>query len=187
MATVSDISICSSALIMVGAEEITSFNQSTREAKICGALYENLVLDMIQGHPWRFSLAMASLTLLQATPLFNYDYAFALPSGCLSVISDENGAPYEVFENKLYTSESTIKVTYQMRPLEARWPKYFVRVCELELATVLSTSLSGDESKMQLFQALAAERLKRARFLDSKQQPNRAMRQSNFLLNQARL
>lgn len=182
-----DISICSSALVLVGADEINSFADESREAKLCGILYDTTVKNLLQEHPWRFSLTQASLAQTEATPLYGFQYAYQLPVDCLRVLSMERSWPYQVYEDKLYANIPLVAITYQFQPSEVRFPAYFVRLLELEMASLLSVALAEDESKATLFRNLADIQKRKARNTDSQQQPTRAIRDYNNVLSQVRL
>lgn len=177
-----DVEICSQALLLVGADEITSFSDETREALICQAMYDTTLKSLLEEHPWRFSLAQAQLAQLVATPLYGYNYAYQLPTDMLRLMATESAGPYQVFENKLYSNESEVYVTYQIKPDEARFPAYFVKVLVLEMAVALAFSLSEDESKASAMQALLEVAKRKARNTDSQQQPTRAVRGENHVL-----
>jgi len=51
-----DISICAAALQLIGAEEIESFLDETREARICASIYPTVKKDMCQSSAWQFSI-----------------------------------------------------------------------------------------------------------------------------------
>ena len=186
MANNTDISICSAALLMVGSDEINSFSDETREAKLCGNLYYIVLDDLLSRHPWHFSLAQVQLAQLVDTPLFDYQYAYQLPVDMLRLIKEENAYRYEIYENKLYTDQDTVKVSYQFRPAENTFPPYFVKLLTLELASVLAVSLAEDESKMKLFAEMSQSYERKARNTDSQMQPSRAIRQQNHILTQVR-
>jgi hypothetical protein len=182
-----NISICSAALLLVGADEINSFDDETREAKLCGNLYPMTLDEVLSRHPWHFSVGQAQLSQLSATPLFDYTYAYQLPTNMLRLLKEENSCPYEIYENKLYSNANTMKVLYQFRPTEARFPPYFVMLLVFEMAAILAVSLAEDEKKMEKFKALSSQYERKARNTDSQQQPSRAVREENFILTQVRL
>lgn len=186
MANNTAISICSAALLLIGSDEINSFQDETREAKVCGEVYSVILEDLLSRHPWKFCKGMVELTRLEDTPLFDYNYAFQLPSDMLEFSKIELPSPYEIYEDKLYCNLSEVNCVYQFRPSEHKFPPYFVRLLVYELCQDLSVSIAEDESKQDRFKVLAAEQEARARKLDSQQQPTRAIRQQNHVLVQVR-
>jgi hypothetical protein len=87
---------------MIGVDEISSFDDETREAKLCTNLYPTTRDSLLQQHPWRFSLGQASLARLVDTPLYGYDYAYQLPAGFLRVTLKQSEAIF-LFMRTLFT------------------------------------------------------------------------------------
>jgi hypothetical protein len=98
-----DIEICSQALTLLGADEITSFKDETREAKLCKIIYELTVKSCLADRNWTFAQNQTQLNKLSQTPLFGYSAAFQLPSDYLRLFGKANpGLPHEIKENYLY-------------------------------------------------------------------------------------
>ena len=182
----SALSICSSALLMLGADEITSFAETSREAKLCANLYPVTRDELVQMYPWRFAVGQITLARLATAPLFGYQYAFQLPADLLRIISTEFGTDYRVFENRLYANSDTLRLTYLFRPQEAAMPAYFVRALELRLAEILALALQEDTTKHRLLADRAKEQTIRARAIDAQQQSAVQLDEQNFLLTAVR-
>lgn len=182
-----DVSICTSALLMIGADEIESFVDETREAKLCGQIYPTTKLKLLQSHPWRFSLGQEQLAQLSTIPKYEYNHAYQLPAGFLRVIETNNATfDYKIFEDKLYTDADEVYVTYQFDPGEEDYPEYFQRLLELEMSSILSISMLEDLEKAKLFEQMARRQALQARSVDSQSQPNEALEDVNFDLIQVR-
>lgn len=176
------VAICSSALLMVNADEITSFEDETREARLCASLYETTLENVLQMHPWRFSINQVVLAQLTETPEFDFDYAYQLPSNTLRVIGIDNTTlPYKIYEDMIYSDATSMKAEIQFRPNETEFPSYFRRTLELEMAKTLSLALLGDESKHQILQQAAVRQMQSARSIDSQNQPTLSFDDNNFL------
>ena len=76
----SDIDIASRALILIGAEPITSFTASSTEATVANAVYEDVVRTTLCSSRWRFATNQAQLNLLTNAPSGRYDRAHQLPA-----------------------------------------------------------------------------------------------------------
>ena len=176
-----DISICSSALIMVGADEINSFDDATAEAKLASSVYTDTKNTLLQYHPWRFSLTQADLGgALLESPTFNWKYKHQLPPDILRIISIYGGQDYEVFEDNIYTNSNTCKIIYQRAVAEKDMPSYFVRSLQFHLARIFAISLQEDVGKMDMFDRSADKETRRARNIDSQQQPNSSIPDNNY-------
>lgn len=182
-----DIDICNSALVLCGAEQINTFEDSTREARICAQLYEMTKNAELQAYPWFFTLAQASLARLVDTPLFDYEYAYQLPVDCLRLIrKDGMQNDYRVFEDKLYSNSSEVKVIYQIDPDEQDFPDYFTLAVVYKMAMVLATSLLKDPALAQSFQRLYQQQSTMAKQIASSETPTRQLPAHNFVLTAIR-
>lgn len=85
MSNASSISICSNALILLGAKPISSFTESDRGAAM-GNLYPFAREEVLRAHPWNSATKRVMLPPLAAPPLFDFRYAFQLPSDWLRTI-----------------------------------------------------------------------------------------------------
>lgn len=181
MAT-TDVSICNTALIMVGANDINSFTENTVEAKLASNVYERTKFTLLQYHPWRFSLKQVDLGgALTASPLFKWTYKYKLPADTLRVINIKDNFDYETFEQReLYTDVNPCQIVYQKKVAEQDMPAYFVRALEFHLARLFAISLQEDAGKMDIFERSADKETARARSIDAQQQPNIGIPDVNY-------
>ena len=86
-----EVSICSNALRRLGDDPITSLTDDSERARLCNAFYEDARDACLRSHPWNFAITRASLTQLSDSPVYGYDYQFALPTDpyCLRVLAME--------------------------------------------------------------------------------------------------
>lgn len=168
----SSLSICKSALLMVNADPINSFDDSTREATMCDALYETTRDTLLMKHPWSFSLFQEKLARTTNTPLFDYDYEYQLPTGHLRVLKTDNfGNEYRLLKDKLLSDYEEVELLYQKDPGEEFYPPYFVRLLEFKMAELLSLSLVQDENMARLFSQQYLLAMREARGIDSQNTP----------------
>lgn len=184
----SEIDICTSALLMVGANSINSFQDESREARVCAAIYETTRDDLLTRHPWSFALGQQQLSQLVTTPLFGYAYAYQLPTEplCLRVQGIDGNYEYRVFEDKLYTDRTSVNILYIFQAPESEFKPYFTRALELELAAILSIALTEDGAKSDRFGNMAQMQLRKARNTDSQQSTPGKISDENFLLTEVR-
>lgn len=82
----SDVGICNSAILKVGAEEISSFNDGTRTSNTCALLYPILRDEVVRSAPWRFALQQYTFSTPSGNvPLYNYQAAYDIPDEILRV------------------------------------------------------------------------------------------------------
>ena len=185
----SAVDVCSRALILVGAEPITSFDDGNNEALIASNMYEDVARASLLNTRWRFSTNQAVLNRLSDAPTGRFDAAYQLPSGWLMthvVTVNDTPIEYQTYGDKLFCNEaasSELVLDFTYRANEQGWPSYFTIAVEYELASVFAVSLARDQSLAQLMTQQAATSMMRARNLDAQQQTTRKLSTSRFITN----
>lgn len=183
----SAVDICSAALVLVGANPITSFSDESNEAVVSNLFYGTLRDNLLSSYPWRFCLGAVELAQLTNTPIdTRWAYAYQLPTDCLLVREAPKGLDYAIFENKLYANADSVAIVYQFRVEEGRFPVYFELGLKYELAKLFASALVEDGSKMDRFTALANGQAKLARHMDSQQYPPVVLDESCFAITAVR-
>ena len=184
----SPIDICSRALILVGAEPITSFNDDTSEALIAGNMYEDIARTNLTSTRWRFATNQAVLNRLSDAPTGRFDAAYQLPEYIFlhAVTVRDLQIEYNVYGNKVFcdadvSDELIADFTY--RANEVDWPSYFSVCVEYAMATVFATALIRDQSLSVLMDQQYTRLLAKARSIDSQQQTTRRLTTSRFITN----
>lgn len=183
----SPIDICSRALILIGADPITSFDDGNTEALVASNMYEDVARAALVNSRWRFATNQAILNLLTATPTGRYNIAYQLPSDLLmlhAVTVNDLPIEYQIYGNKVYTDGDVNDVAiadYTYRANEVDWPSYFTIAVEYSLAVVFATSIARDSTLGALMQTQARESMAKARSLDSQQQTSRKLTTSRFI------
>ena len=183
------IDVCSRALILIGADPISSFDDGNNEALVSSNMYEDVARASLLNTRWRFSTNQAVLNRLSDAPTGRFDAAYQLPSGWLMthvVTVNDTPIEYQTYGDKLFcnetaTSELVLDFTY--RADEQGWPSYFTIAVEYELASVFAVSLARDQNLAQAMSQQAATSMMRARNLDAQQQTTRKLSTSRFITN----
>ena len=77
--------ICSKALVLVGANTITSFSESTTESKVANQLYESTLENMLTRTRWRFASQQSQLSRNTSAPTARWSAKYAIPTAALIV------------------------------------------------------------------------------------------------------
>jgi hypothetical protein len=183
------IEICSTALLKLGAAPITSFSDGTAESDVAARLYPVTRDGLLAAYPWSFTIAQIALTAEAAAPPADYAHSFALPAGCLRVLSAGiglagRGLDYRIQGNKLLADAKSLTLTYQRLVPESEFPAFFNAVLITRLAAELCLPLTEGTSRAEGLYQLAAAELRLARLLDSQQSTPR--RVEDFTLIEAR-
>ena len=183
----SAIDIASRALVLIGAEPITSFDSSSTEALVATNMYEDTVRATLSTARWRFATEQAELVRLSDTPTGRFDVAHQLPSNLLvlhGVTINDNLLDYTVYGDKVFSDASTQDVLiadYTYRATEDTFPSYFSLALQYTLASIFATSIARDDGLMNVMEAKANQLMAKARNLDAQQQTTRKLVTSRFI------
>ena len=183
----SDIDIASRALVLIGAEPITSFTAQTTEATVANAIYEDMVRTTLCSSRWRFATNQAELNLLTAVPTGRYDRAHQLPADLLmlhAVTVNDAVIEYNVYGDKVFSdsaSSDSLIADYTFRALEQDFPSYFTVALQFSLAAAFALGIARDEQLSSVLEGKGAQLLQQAKTLDSQQQTTRKLLTSRFI------
>jgi hypothetical protein len=184
------IELCSSALIKLGADSISSFEDGTAEARVASRLYPLVRDAMLAAHPWSFATKQATLARLAAAPVADFAHAYQLPVDFLRALSAGDaargrGLVYQIINRQLHTGAESVILSYVFRPSEGDFPAYFASALVTRLAAEFCLPLTEDTSRAERFTRLAEAELKLAKLVDSQQ--DTPPRVEDYTLIEARL
>lgn len=183
---ISQIDLCSRALVKIGASSISSFEDGTLEAEVAASLYPIVRDALLSSHPWNFAMRYASLPPLASPPLAEFSSAFLLPGDCLRVISAgtgprARGLTYHVVGREIHTNAAAIIVRYVARPPESAFPPFFDAALIAHLAAEFCIPLTESTSRWDSLRRAAEIDLQRARLIDSQEQTPPAIEDFSLL------
>lgn len=160
-----DLSICSDALILLGAAPLSSFTEGTDAAQACDRLYPDLRDSLLSRYPFSWSYIKVQLGRLSTTPINEFRYAYGLPGNMLSGVqavfetSSTNQQPindgWEIYGQELYTNLESVYIDYQESVDESKMPHYFVQLLRTALASELAITITDQATKADYFRTLA--------------------------------
>ena len=177
--TPSAISICSNALLLLGHQPITSFEEGSAGAQIAAALYDSSYEALLTQTRWHFATKQAQLAMLADKPLDRWSYAFQLPADLL-LISRITERHYEIYEDMIYTNAKEVNIEYIYRVEEANLPTYFVKALEFYLAAQFAIPITSNTQRAEQYQNMYLMQIRQARNADSAQRPNYPIEDSPF-------
>ena len=183
----SDIDIAARALVLIGADPITSFTASSIEALVASNVYEDTARAALCASRWRFSTNQKELNLLTAQPTGRWDRAHQLPSDTLmvhAVTTNGKMIEYNIYGDKIFSNVTTTEILiadYTYRAGEQDWPSYFTLAVEYALASTFALSIARDDQMGSMFDNKAARLMQQAKTLDSQQQTTRKLVTSRFI------
>ena len=178
--------ICNQALVLVGANTITSFTESTTESKVASQLYESTLENLLTRCRWRFSTKQEQLSRKTNKPLGRYSAAYTLPADALvmnTVTIADNVIQYDRYQDEIFCDASSTDIViadYTFQPSEADFPPYFKTALVLELASLFAGAIARNDSLSVLYQRKAQAQLSVAKSLDSQAQTTRKVDTDRF-------
>ena len=185
----SAIDIASRALVLIGAEPITSFDSSSTEALVATNMYEDTVRAMLSTARWRFATEQSVLNQLSDVPTGRFDIAHQLPSDLLvlhGVTINDRLIEFTVYGDKVFsdsTTSDTLVADFTFRANEVDFPSYFSLALQYSLASIFATSIARDDRLMQLMETKANLLMAKARNIDAQQQTTRRLSTTRFISN----
>jgi hypothetical protein len=150
---VSPVDICNVALAMLGAGRITSLTDPTKAAQLCNAIYETARDETLQDFEWNFAQVRGALAQMSETPVFGFNYMYALPTSPYALRINEvdpDDAIYTIESNAdgtlrvLLTDEPTINVRYTAQITDpSLYSKTFILAFANHIAMDLALPLTG--------------------------------------------
>ena len=175
----SDIDICNLALSHIGdsalVTSITGADNSI-QATHCARFYPLARDQVLERHPWKFSIKHADLVAASVTLPDSWAYAYLLPDNCLAILNILNedttyGTTYPVTPSGpmrvpfsvevvgttqvLFSNQSTVTLQYVEKNTDTtKYPASMVYTISLLLATYLAGPIIKGKAAIQMAQAL---------------------------------
>jgi hypothetical protein len=182
----SNIEIINRALVLLGAERISSLSDGSTESESAAQIYPGVVEDLISRYRWRFAHVQAQLSRLSATPDARWDAAYQLPSDLAILetvtVSDEP-IEYDRMEDKIVcnaASTDAVYAEYVVLNDESKWPGYFVSLVVYELASLLSTPVGDREDLAERFEKRSLRQFGLAKNLDAQSVTTKHIKTTRF-------
>lgn len=160
-----DVTICSDALVMLGAAAITSLTDGSDTADACNRLYPDLKNHLLTVYPWTWSVKKVQLSANVTDPVNEWDNAFDLPADIIGspiAVFDSSSSGihprrygWEIYGTQLFTNLDTVYIDYQATVTEANMPAYFVRFLRVALASEIAMVVTDQISKAEYYRAQA--------------------------------
>lgn len=184
------VSICSNALLILGAQTINSFTDEADldRAKLCANLYPTVRNELLRSHPWNCAVKRLILSPDAVPPAFGYDQQFELPADCLRVLEVGEGGcqiDYRIEGRRIQANTTVLELRYIFaNEVESTWDDSLVQLATLAMAArmayAITQSTSMEQSRLQEFQMA----LRTAKAVDGQEEPPQTL--GDFPLYQAR-
>lgn len=178
--------ICNKALVLVGANTISSFTQNTTESKVANQLYESTLENLLTRCRWRFASKQAQLSKNTANPDARYDSSYALPNDAHiihTVTVGDDVIKYDRYGQNLFTnttSSDTVIADYTFQPSESIFPPYFKQTLVFELASLFAGAIARNDQLSELYHKRSIAQLAIAKSTDGQAQTTRRLNVDRF-------
>lgn len=178
-----NIQIASNALVLVGDNAITSFDDPGAGAEVATAIYSETYRELLAEHPWTFALKEQLLNQLSQTPddLTGFDKAYQIPGEVIRLWAIFPQSQYTIVGNLIYSNENELLARYTYKVAETSLPPHFVKVLEYKLASDFAVSVTDSASKAELYEVKHRKMLAMARTIDSQSKPQTPIVDSPFV------
>jgi len=171
------VSICSNALLMLGAQTINDFadQMNLDRAKMCANLYPTVRDDMLRSHPWNCAIKRAVLAPDAQAPSFGYGQSFELPADFLRVLEVGTAGcqiDYLVEGSTIQADTTVLELRYVFRnEVENTWDSSLVKLVTLAMAAALAYPVTQSSALQQSMEQKLELSLRRARAVDGQEDP----------------
>lgn len=171
----SGVSICSNALLMLGAQTINDFNEPVDRAKLASNLYETVRDDLLRDHPWNCTIKRAVLAPDAVPPAFGYDQQFELPADCLRVLEVGQGdgqIDYLIEGRHVLANATVLQLRYvYLNEVENTWDAGLVKLLTVAMAAAMAYPITQSAALQQTFEQKLEQAKRRARAIDGQEDP----------------
>ena len=177
----SEIALCTAALLKLGAAQISSFDEDSVEAEVASALYAITRDGLLSMHYWSFARGQRQLDKETAVPVADFANSYKLPNDFIRAerLGDRATAripeAYRIMENRLHTDADPAVLTYTFRPNSPSWPPYFDTVLIAYLRAAFAMPVTENERLAIAMEQAANLALRQARLADSQQDTPEAL------------
>ncbi len=181
----SKVSICSNALLRLGAQTISSFDEDNDRARLASNLWDSAMDAVQRSHPWNCCIARVAMAPDATAPAFDWDYQYTLPSDWLKTMSvGYLGAEesYRIEGRKLLCNANPAYLRYIARnDNPATWDAMLITAMELYMAAQMAYPVTQSSSLADSMYQKSAAHMKRARSVDGQDDTPEMMGDERFL------
>ena len=118
----SQVDLANEALLLLGANTITSFTDNDSNAVLVNRFFPSERDAVLRSHRWNCAITTKNLASLAETPLMDWAYKFTLPTDpyCLRIldvrtVTGDIKLEHEIQGRQLLTEEAAVDITYVQR------------------------------------------------------------------------
>lgn len=181
----SSVSVCSNALLMLGAQTINNFTENNDRARLAANLYPGARDALLREHPWSCAIKRVILAADKERPEYGFSYRFTLPADYIRVLSVGEAledVEYLVEQRCILANRSSLKLRYVFQNTDvSTYDAVLVDLLELSMAAKMAYAITQSTSMAQYRYQEFQAALKTAKALNGLEYPAETFGQSSLL------
>jgi len=169
------VSICSNALLLLGAKSINDFTQPDDRTLLASNLYPDVRNAVLRMHPWNCAIKRVSLAPDLAVPIIDYNFQFSIPSDWLRTLQvGEAGmeTDYRHEGRKFLADENPLYIRYIfLNDVESTWDAMLVEAMQLAMKAAMAYPITMSQAVSTTATGELIAFLKRCRAVDGSDVP----------------
>lgn len=171
----SAVSVCSNALVMLGAKPINDLTQATDHARICNNVYDTVRDSVLRAHTWNCATKRVQLAPLVAAPDFDFDHQFQLPGDWLRTVQvgeKDCPIPFRTEGQRILADVTVLPLVYIWRNKDVpTWSANLIHVMELAIAAKIAYAVTSSATVRDSQRDEFMRELKVAKAIDGQDDP----------------
>ena len=168
------VEICNGALNQLGATNILSLTEDSKNARLCNSRFTQVRDSVFRSHPWNCLQKRVELAADTTAPAWGFSYAYTLPADCLRLLRildyDSN---YKVEGRKILSNTSSMKILYIGRVTDPNeYDESLRETLSAALGADIAFAVTSNNQTATNMYTLFQDKLKDARFVDSTEGQN---------------
>lgn len=166
------VDVANQALNLIGADSITSFDESTVTARRIKSVYDTSRKALLRLHPFQCATKRVKLSPLSESPDFEYSHQFQLPDDLIRIINT-NIEDYTVETDRVLANSDRLNLVYVFNNQnEETYDSLFTECLILYIAYKISNSTSGSQSTSDSYYQQCQALLQEARAVQAQEVPS---------------
>lgn len=166
------VELANQALLMIGADSITSFEENTSTARRMRTVYDSSRKALLRLHPFQCATKRIKLAPLSTQPEFEYSYQYQLPDDLIRIIN-ANTEDYVIEADKLLSNSNQLHLVYVYdNKNEETYDSLFIECLVLYLASKITKATTGSQGTSDSYYMQCQELIKQAKAVQAQEVPS---------------
>lgn len=166
------ITICTNALLKLGALPISAFDENSTEALLCSNLWDEVRDSVLRSHPWNCAVKRVALAPTGIAPVYDYSYAFTVPGDFLRLLEVDTTDDYKLEGGEILAADNPLYIKYIFKNENvATYDALLVSALSAYMQAELAYPITKSSSQQKAAWDLYTGKLRLARSVDAQEDP----------------